>query len=261
MLEDFKCDDEEGRARALARYEVLDTPTEAVFETIIGLVQQILEVPICAVSLVDSRRQWFKAQRGLAVSETPREVSFCTHTIRRREPFVVSDALRDPTFADNPLVLGGPGIRAYLGIPLITVEGYAVGSVCVIDTVPRTFSDRQVQILSDFARVIVNELELRKAGDVDAETGALSRAAWEKKAVAELRRSARYGNPLSLAIFDLDRFAAVNTAYGYSVGDDVIRRFADGCLKQIRDTDILGRFGGEEFVLLLPETSCQKALS
>ena len=261
MVQTFKGDDEEGRARALERYEVLDTQEEDAFETIMNLVQQILDVPICAVSLVDRERQWFKAQRGLSVSETPREISFCTHTVERPAPFLVPDALRDPLFSDSPLVTGEPGIRSYLGIPLMTPEGYAVGSLCVVDTKPRSFTERQVKILSDFAKVIVNELESRTVGDLDSLTGAFTRATWEASALAELRRTARYGNPLSFAIFDLDRLSAVNECHGYSVGDEVIRRFANLCHNQIRDTDILGRFGGEEFILLLPETSCENALS
>jgi diguanylate cyclase (GGDEF)-like protein len=261
MIKAFKCEDEAGRVRALKRFDVLDTPKEPAFEKIVNLVQQIMEVPICAVSLVDCERQWFKASRGLDVTETPRDISFCTHTVRRAEPLAVADAMQDRIFANNPLVTGDPHIRSYLGIPLITADGYGVGSLCVIDVVPRTYTDRQVQILSDFAEIVMNELELRQGAGKDPLTGILGRASWEDVAAAEVRRSNRYGNSLSIAIFDLDRFKCVNESYGHLIGDDVIRLFAALGSRQIRDTDILGRFGGEEFLLLLPETSCQQALS
>ncbi len=252
--------DESGRLSALARLDVLDTPPEEPFESIVALVQQVIRVPVCAISLVDKDRQWFKAKRGLAVAETAREVSFCTHTIKMTGPFIISDATKDPQFANNPLVTGGPKIRSYAGIPLTTADGYNVGSLCVIDTVTRTFSADEIAILVSFARLVVGELELRQIASADALTGALSRRAWFNLAEAEVLRAARYSRALSFFILDIDQFKAINDSFGHSAGDKVIKRVAQLAQMQLRRSDLFGRFGGEEFICALPETEAAYAL-
>lgn len=259
MLSDFKCD-ECGRVKALDRLEVLDTFEEQSFENIVTLVQQVLHVPMCAVSLIDRNRQWFKARRGLGVSETARDISFCTHAIQGEEPFIVKDAALDARFADNPLVTGDPYIRSYAGIPLRTPDGYNVGTLCAIDTSPREFPEHEVAILENFAKVVVDELELRQIASTDVLTGAFSRRAWLEKARPEIKRAERYGRPLSVMIMDIDRFKSVNDTYGHPVGDIVIKRLAELAMQAIRDSDAFGRFGGEEFVVLLPETKLSEAL-
>lgn len=116
--------DEPGRQRALDRLKVVDSRAEPPFERIVDLVKTTLNAPICAVTLVDNDRQWFKAFRGLNVDQTPRDVAFCDHAIRAEAPFIVEDATKDARFANNPLVLFEPHIRAYLGIPLKMPDGY-----------------------------------------------------------------------------------------------------------------------------------------
>lgn len=253
-------DDEHGRLSAVARLDVLDTAAEAPFESIVALVRQVMRVPICAISLVDKDWQWFKAQRGLEVAETPREISFCTHTIKTAEPFIVSDASTDLRFADNPLVTGDPGIRSYAGIPLTTPEGYNIGSLCVIDTKPRNFTADEVAILANFANLVTGELELRMLATTDALTGALNRRAWFDFAEGEVLRAARHSRPLSLLVIDIDSFKAINDRFGHSKGDEVIRDVAHLTLAQLRRSDLLGRFGGEEFVCALPDTELANAL-
>lgn len=261
MIFDLKTDDEEGRARALERYDVLDTGKEEPFENIVSLVQQILQVPICAVSLIDRHRQWFKACRGLDICETPREVSFCTHTIRQADPFIVNDATRHPVFRHNPLVTDEPKIRSYAGIPLRTPDGYNVGTLCAIDTKPRDFDGPGITILKNFAKIVVDELELRQAASRDGLTGVLTRRAWTAQADAEIERSKRYGRRLSLAIMDIDQFKAINDTYGHLAGDRVIRHLAEVVKYLMRRSDFLGRFGGEEFVLMMPEAGRPDALA
>jgi GAF domain-containing protein len=146
-LEDVKLHDEPGRLAALHRYEILDTPKESSFERITGLVKTVLNVPMCAVSLIDTDRQWFKSCVGLTVSQTTRNISFCTHTIMERQPLHIPDATLDARFAENPLVTGDPFIRSYLGVPLSTPDGYNIGSLCAIDTKARTFSIDQIAVL------------------------------------------------------------------------------------------------------------------
>jgi len=259
MLADLKSD-EAGRMMALQRLDVLDTQEEQPFEKVVALIQQVLQVPMCAVSLIDADRQWFKARRGLGVCETARDISFCTHAIQSTDPFVIRDATLDPRFANNPLVTGEPHIRSYAGIPLQTPEGYVVGTLCAIDQVPREFPDHEIGILSNFAKVIVSELELRQIASTDSLTGALSRRAWMEQANAELGRAKRYDRPLSILMIDIDRFKSINDTLGHPVGDIVIKRIAELSMRTIRDSDKLGRYGGEEFCVLLPETSPEGAM-
>jgi GAF domain-containing protein len=239
---------EDARLHALQELDILDTALEQPFERIVSLVQQILKVPICAVSLVDRDRQWFKAQRGLSVCQTSRDVSFCTQAIMRNQPFVIPDALQDARFRDNPLVLGPPCIRAYAGIPLQTKAGFNMGSLCAIDTQPRVFTQSELGILISLAAMVVDELELRRVASTDHLTGALSRRAWSAHAAAEFSRAQRYGRPLALAMLDLDAFKCVaRTRRGRSgdpahrpikhVGDPPIRRVRPPGRRGIRPAD------------------------
>ena len=259
MIPDLKSDDEEGRVQALNRLGVLDTEEEAPFDKIVALIQQVVQVPMCAVSLVDRHRQWFKARRGLDVRQTPRDISFCTHAIRQSKPFVIRDALDDPRFAENPLVTAAPFIRSYAGIPLKTPDGYNVGTLCAIDTKARPFPDAEITILESFAKVVVDQLELRQIASSDYLTGAMSRRAWMEKARTEIERASRHGRPLSLAVFDIDRFKSINDTYGHAAGDRVIQDIARLCMATKRQSDLFGRLGGEEFVLLFPETTVANA--
>ncbi|WP_348645328.1 EAL domain-containing protein [Methylobacterium sp. BTF04] len=151
------------RLAELRDLRILDTPAEAHFDAVCKAVAALFSLPIALVSLVDSDRQWFKAKCGIDVEGTPRELAFCTYAILRDDVLVVEDATADPRFADNPLVMGGPGIRFYAGAPLVLQSGIRVGTLCVIDTKPRSFSDLQKTQLQDFARIVVAHIELHRA--------------------------------------------------------------------------------------------------
>lgn len=245
---------------ALRRLDVLDTAPEQPFEKIVNLIKTILAVPIATVTLVDRDRQWFKAQRGLDQQETPRAVSFCTHTIQRREPLIIEDAQLDPRFASNPLVVGSPHIRSYAGIPLRTPDGYNVGALCAIDLRPRKFSSSDISILSNFANIVCDELELRLIAQVDHLTGALTRRAFVDQAEREIARAHRYERASALVLLDLDHFKLVNDTYGHATGDEVLRHVSQMAGVTLRPSDAFGRLGGEEFAMLLPETSGDEAV-
>ena len=154
--------DEAGRVAALRRYAVLDTLPEQALDDLAILAAHICEVPISLVSLVDEHRQWFKARFGLETPETPREFSFCAHALRQTDLLIVPDATKDARFARNPLVTGAPGIRFYAGAPLVTPEGAVLGTLCVIDRVPRTLTPKQQASLAILARQAMTQLELRR---------------------------------------------------------------------------------------------------
>lgn len=151
---------ERRRLAALRRYGILDTSEAEAFDRITDLVARLLDVPIALVTFVDEDRQWFKSCVGVEQREVPREVAFCDYNIREEGVMVVEDATDDSRFTGNPLVTGPPHIRFYAGAPLVTDDGFALGSLCVIDTEPRTLSDDDRQTLLTLAEVVVDELEL-----------------------------------------------------------------------------------------------------
>ncbi len=149
---------EQLRLQALRALGILDTPPEDRFDRFTKLAAAAFSVPIALVSLVDENRQWFKACVGLAVRETPRDVAFCSHAIAANEVMVVPDALLDARFSTNPLVTGAPHIRFYAGQPIHTHDGHPIGTLCVIDTVPRPFGAASLEMLADLARMVEDEI-------------------------------------------------------------------------------------------------------
>lgn len=153
---------EKKRLEVLWQYDVLDTIPEQVFNDLADLAANICEAPVALITLVDDKRQWFKAKSGISVSETSRDVSFCAHAILHDELFIVPDATKDIRFADNPLVISEPKIRFYAGAPLITPDGHALGTLCVIDKVPRELRPDQKRALEILSRHVMTQLELRR---------------------------------------------------------------------------------------------------
>ncbi len=152
MIEPTNPKDEAQRLDALHVMRILDTPAEERFDRITRAAAQFFDVPISVISMIDADRQWFKSRHGLGISETPRAVSFCGHTILQPGVLHVTDASQDVRFADNPMVVGDPKIRFYAGVPLRTSGGEAVGTLCLIDTKPRDFSDADRELLGELAR-------------------------------------------------------------------------------------------------------------
>ena len=164
--------DETDRLAALHGLDVLDTAPEKDFDDIVGLASSVCGVPMSLVSLVDSDRQWFKARVGTDLTETHRDLSFCAHAILGRDLLVVTDARRDRRFADNPAVECDPGVRFYAGAPLVTTDGFALGTLCVVDKEPRRLGIDQLQALRALGRQVTAQLELRRYASTLATTTA-----------------------------------------------------------------------------------------
>lgn len=154
---------EEARLAALAGYRILDTPRERDFDDVAALASEICGTPMAVVNLIGDGRQFFKAEVGLGVRETPLDTSFCSKAILEEEFLVIPDATRDPRFHGNPLVTGEPGLRFYAGALLRTADGHAIGTVCVLDVVPRELTALQEKTLRVLARQVMKQLELRRA--------------------------------------------------------------------------------------------------
>src|SRR6201987_527603 len=153
---------ETARLQALRRYKILDTDPEKSFDDLTILASHICQTPVALISLIDSDRQWFKSKHGVNVSETPREVSFCAVAIQQPDLFVVPDASKDPRFSSNPFVVSDPKIRFYAGAPFTSSDGHPLGTLCVVDMVPRALTPSQEAALLALSRQVQAQCELRK---------------------------------------------------------------------------------------------------
>jgi GAF domain-containing protein len=178
------------RLKVLWQYDVLDTVPEEVFDNLTDLAAVICEAPVALISLVDEDRQWFKSKVGTSISETSRDISFCAHAILNDDLLIVSDASKDPRFKNNPLVTGKQRIRFYAGAPLVTPDGHALGTLCVLDKKPRTLRPQQKQALRVLAQHVVSQLELRRHARelVEARVDGRKQRAELARAKAEIAR-------------------------------------------------------------------------
>jgi diguanylate cyclase (GGDEF)-like protein len=244
--------EESARLSALRSYCVLETGREARFDDLTCLASTICETPVSLISLVDTNRLFFKSAHGMDVRELPYPDFFCGHAIRQRDIFVVPDANEDLRFSNHPLVADSPRVRFYAGAPLITPQDYRLGTLCVIDFVPRQLQPKQLETLRILARQVMCQLELNLQAMRDPLTGLYNRRQLEEGLHREVLRARRVGGSVGVMAIDVDHFKRVNDTLGHEVGDFALRGIADELSSCVREEDIACRAGGEEFVIILP---------
>lgn len=252
-------DNETQRLRTLQSLRILDTPAEKQFDQVTRMARRLFDVQIALVSLVDQDRQWFKSRQGLEASETPRDISFCGHAILHEDIFVVEDASQDQRFHDNPLVCGGPNIRFYAGYPLQAPNGHKLGTLCIIDGLPRKFTAADRELLCDLGALVEQQLRVLALATIDELTRIPNRRGFHQLASHTLAACARLQLPAALLALDLDGFKQINDLEGHEAGDRALVRFARSLLTTCREADVIGRLGGDEFCALLPGTNGAEA--
>lgn len=245
---------------ALEELDIVDTPPEESFDRITRLIKQIFDAEIASISFIEGERQWFKSLQGIDLSELQLEASFCRATWREKKPVVIPDAILDEEFRDHPLVTEAPHLRAYAGVPIVTGDGIPIGTMCIIDSAPRLFTDRDVRILQEFAQIVMTELDLRRAASIDGLTGLFNRRFFNEQSGRMFNLARRKEFSLSLIAFDIDHFKRINDTFGHAAGDEVLVGIAGACRMNLRESDLIGRLGGEEFAITV-EGSTEKAVA
>jgi diguanylate cyclase (GGDEF)-like protein len=263
----------------LAEMHVVDvfyTPLEERFERITRLARRVLNVPVAGITCLNGERQWFKSVAGWAVTELPSTHSLCPLTIEENRICVIPDTQADPRVANHPLVVRKPNFRFYAGYPLQESSGMAVGTLCVFDTKPRELNEEQICSLHDLGELARHELLTDQLSDAQSELisklGAARREAmfdpltrvWNRRGATALLRSAlikgkERDSEVSVCLLDVDNFKTINDTHGHQAGDQVLRKLAAMLVSSVRTNDIVCRYGGDEFLLILPDTDVHDA--
>ncbi|QLE46849.1 sensor domain-containing diguanylate cyclase [Nostoc sp. C057] len=254
------------RLKALTDYNILDTLPEQAFDDLTAIAAYVCKTPIALISLVDADRQWFKSNIGLKVRETPRESAFCSHAILQPENIlVVPNAIKDARFANNPLVKSNSKIRFYAGVPLVTPNGFPIGTLCVMDTVPRQLSYQQLDALRRLTRQAIAQMELiqeirnRKQSEIEGRqlsltddlTGLHNRRGFFVMAEQELKIAHRMRLLCWVIFIDLDGLKQINDTLGHDMGDALIVDAGQLLKQSFRNSDIVARLGGDEFIVFI----------
>lgn len=238
------------RLQALRNLHIMDTKSEERFDRITRVVQNLFNVPIASVSFIDQEREWYKSRYGLELSEMPRELSFGGHAILQKDIMIVKDALEDARFNDNPLVLGEPDIRYYLGCPLKIKDQFNVGTLCLMDHKEQRFSTIDLDIIKELAETIETEFEEEHRSTVDDLTQISNREGFALVGKQIIKRCNEFDKSILLIYFDLSKLKSINELYGRDEGNNMLQIFSQQLLRNFRHTDAVARLGGDKFCVL-----------
>jgi diguanylate cyclase (GGDEF)-like protein len=271
---------EQQKNEVLQRYRTLNGAEGYFAGQIAQTAAQAFGVPIVLASLNERYRSWYSSDYGVDPRDAERLDVFCMHANLAQSAFALHDIRQEPHFALDPVVTVSPKIAFFAGAPLRDPDGKRFGSLCLLSDVPQVFGDDKLQMLQSFAAIMSQDICVRSAARyavrdlIEAEhdkcdlfdlamtdplTKALNRRAFYRFAEREVLRSSRHCKPMSAVMFDIDHFKKVNDVHGHAVGDEVLTQLVSCVARNIRDEDLLGRLGGEEFALVLPETETSKA--
>lgn len=250
--------DESQRLATLYALDLLDRPASPRLDRITRLACRLLNVPIALVTLVDAEVQWFRSRQGLDLVMTPREYSFCAHTILSDETMVVEDALNDLRFFDNPLVRQHPGVRFYAGCPIAAWNGSHLGTLAVMDLQPRKLSEGELSAFEDLGDLAREEIGSMALDVVDDLTGLVNRRGLQLIAAQTVPRAVREGESLSLLFIDLDE-QSFTPGEIRRASDEALLAVAEVLRAHLRGADVPARFRSDEFAILLPDTAEKQA--
>jgi len=262
-------DNELDRQKSLESMGILTSVADPELDRITRVAQRIFGSEIVAISLLDNDRQFFKSNINQPTSETPRDVSFCGHVIHDDRTFVVEDAISDDRFRDNPLVTGAPFVRSYAGVPLTNPDGFKIGTLCVVDTTSRQFSDEDIQILEDLGLWAETIIALRYGARTpqqvfddldpakqelltDPQTRSWNAAGMTEFLHRELINARLKNTPIAIFRFEIDEHENLAKTYGTETLERVVQAIASAVTSSLRDRDVVGRVDKYGFACLMP---------
>lgn len=265
----------------LQRYRILNGTEVHFADQIARTAAEVFRVPMVVTTLNERYRNWYRSACGVQGPFMERLHNFCAQANLSDMAFAISDVRTDAYFAEDPAVQQAPNVVFFAGAPLRDPDGKRFGSLCLLDSMPHDFGDDLLRLLESFAGIVSQDICVRSAARyavrdlIEAEhdkcglfdmamtdplTKVLNRRAFYRFAEREVLRASRHGKPVSVLLFDIDHFKQVNDVHGHGVGDEVLTRLAECVTRSVRDEDLVGRLGGEEFAILLPETVPQRAV-